>query len=94
MKKKYKVEVDCAACALKMEEAAAKVEGVVSASLGFMSQKLALEFAAGEKENAVDGVPLAAAESSGYEEISGQGVRAMVSGHAVATCCGGSVSCG
>ena len=47
MKKKYKVEVDCAACALKMEEAAAKVEGVVSASLGFMSQKLAIEFATG-----------------------------------------------
>ena len=28
MKKTYKIEVDCAACALKMEDAAKKVEGV------------------------------------------------------------------
>ena len=28
MKKTYKIEVDCANCALKMEEAAKKVEGV------------------------------------------------------------------
>ena len=27
MKKTYKIEVDCAACALKMEDAAKKVEG-------------------------------------------------------------------
>ena len=28
MKKTYKIEVDCAACALKMEDAAKKVEAV------------------------------------------------------------------
>ena len=38
MKKKYKIEVDCAACGLKMEEAAAKVEGVDKAAVGFMAQ--------------------------------------------------------
>ena len=31
MKKTYKIEVDCANCALKMEEAAKKVEGVLAA---------------------------------------------------------------
>ena len=29
MKKTYKIEVDCANCALKMEEAAKKVEGEI-----------------------------------------------------------------
>ena len=32
MKKTYKIEVDCAACALKMEDAAKKVEGVTDAT--------------------------------------------------------------
>ena len=31
MKKTYKIEVDCANCALKMEDAAKKVEGVQDA---------------------------------------------------------------
>ena len=47
MKKKYKVEVDCAACGLKMEEAAAKVEGVDKATVGFMAQKMTVEFVDG-----------------------------------------------
>ena len=32
MKKTYKIEVDCANCALKMEEAAKKVDGVAEAT--------------------------------------------------------------
>ena len=36
MKKTYKIEVDCAACALKMEDAATKVEGVNDATASFM----------------------------------------------------------
>ena len=32
MKKTYKIEVDCANCALKMEEAAKKVDGVQDVS--------------------------------------------------------------
>ncbi len=47
MKKTYPIEVDCAACALKMEEAAAKTEGVAAASVNFMTQKMSVEFAEG-----------------------------------------------
>ena len=45
MKKTYKVEVDCAACALKMEQAAKKVEGIIDASVAFVSQKMTVDFA-------------------------------------------------
>lgn len=44
MKKTYKIEVDCAACALKMEDAARKVEGVANATVSFMTQKMNVEF--------------------------------------------------
>ena len=44
MKKSYKIEVDCAACALKMEEAAKKISGVTDATVGFMTQKMKVEF--------------------------------------------------
>lgn len=43
MKKKFKIEVDCANCAAKMEEAVKKVPGVVDATVSFMTQKLAVE---------------------------------------------------
>ncbi len=45
MKKTYKCEVDCANCAAKMEEAIKKIDGVVSARVNFMTQKLSLEAA-------------------------------------------------
>ncbi len=44
MKKSYKIDVDCAACADKMEVAANKTEGVKSASVNFMTLKMAVEF--------------------------------------------------
>ena len=44
MKKSYKIEVDCANCAAKMEEAAGKTEGVASAVVNFMTQKMIVEF--------------------------------------------------
>lgn len=44
MKKTYKIEVDCAACALKMEEAAGKVAGVAEVNVSFMTQKMKVEF--------------------------------------------------
>lgn len=53
MKKTYKIEVDCAACALKMEDAAKKVEGVSDAAVSFMTQKMKVEFAEGSDEKAV-----------------------------------------
>lgn len=53
MKKTYKIEVDCANCALKMEEAAKKVEGVQDAAVSFMTQKMKVEFAEGSDDKAV-----------------------------------------
>ncbi|MCQ2540179.1 MAG: cation transporter [Acetatifactor sp.] len=53
MKKTYKIEVDCANCALKMEEAAKKVAGVAEATVSFMTQKMKVEFAEGADPKAV-----------------------------------------
>lgn len=47
MTKTYKIEVDCANCALKMEEATKKVEGVANATVSFMTQKMKVEFVEG-----------------------------------------------
>ena len=44
MKKTYKIEVDCANCADKMECAAAKVAGVESVTVNFMTQKMIVSF--------------------------------------------------
>lgn len=44
MKKTYKIEVDCANCANKMEEAAKKTEGVKNATVNFMTLKMIVEF--------------------------------------------------
>ena len=43
MKKTYKVDVDCANCAAKMEEAIKKIEGVNDASVSFMMQKMTID---------------------------------------------------
>ena len=43
MKKSYKIEVDCANCAAKMETALNKLEGVTKATVSFLTQKLTLE---------------------------------------------------
>lgn len=53
MKKTYKIEVDCANCALQMEEAARKVAGVQEVTVSFMTQKMKVEFAEGADEKAV-----------------------------------------
>lgn len=47
MKKTYKIEVDCANCAAKMEQVAAGVSGVANATVSFMTQKMNVEFAEG-----------------------------------------------
>ena len=44
MKKTYKIEVDCANCANKMELATKKTAGVADAVVNFMTQKLTVEF--------------------------------------------------
>ncbi|MBO4950342.1 MAG: cation transporter [Clostridia bacterium] len=53
MKKKYNIEVDCANCAQKMEDATNKIEGIKSAVVSFMAQKMTVEFEEGADEKAV-----------------------------------------
>ena len=53
MKKTYKIEVDCANCANKMEEAARGTAGAQAATVNFMTQKLIVEFAEGQEPKAV-----------------------------------------
>ena len=53
MKKTYKIEVDCAACALKMEEAAKNIQGIEAATVSFMTQKMKVEFEEGAEEEKV-----------------------------------------
>ena len=53
MKKTYKIDVDCANCANKMEEAAKKTEGVKDASVNFMMLKMQVEFEADQDPKAV-----------------------------------------
>ena len=47
MKKTYKIEVDCANCANKMEEAAKKTNGIADATVNFMTLKMLVEFEEG-----------------------------------------------
>jgi len=44
MKKSYKIDVDCANCAAKMEDATKKTEGVKDAVVNFMALKMNVEF--------------------------------------------------
>ena len=53
MKKSYVIEVDCANCANLMEDAANKTEGVKSAAVNFMTQKMLVEFEDGADEKAI-----------------------------------------
>ena len=53
MKKNYKIEVDCANCANKMEQAAKTVAGVKDAVVNFMTLKMSVEFEEGADPKAV-----------------------------------------
>ena len=53
MKKTYKIEVDCANCANKMEQATKKTPGVADAVVNFMTQKMTVEFVEGQDPAAV-----------------------------------------
>lgn len=44
MKKSFKIEVDCANCANKMEDAAKNTKGVKDAVVNFMALKMNVEF--------------------------------------------------
>lgn len=44
MKKTFSlIDLDCANCAAKMEQAIRKIDGVTSASVSFMTQKMTIE---------------------------------------------------
>ena len=53
MAKTYGIEVDCANCANKMEEATKKTAGVQNATVDFITQKMEVEFAEGADDKAV-----------------------------------------
>lgn len=53
MKKSYKIDVDCANCAAKMEEAAKKTDGVKDATVNFMMLKMNVEFDEGADAKSV-----------------------------------------
>jgi cation transport ATPase len=53
MKKTYGIDVDCANCANKMEDAANKTAGVLHAVVNFMTLKMTVEFEEGADPKAV-----------------------------------------
>ena len=53
MKKTYKIDVDCANCANKMEEAARNTAGVKDATVNFRMLKMIVEFEDGQDPKAV-----------------------------------------
>ena len=53
MKKTYKIDVDCANCANKMELAAKATEGVKDCVVNFMTLKMNVEFEDGADRSAV-----------------------------------------
>ena len=57
MKKAFKLdEIDCANCARELQEGLAKLEGVTSVSVNFMTQKLTLEASDAEFEDVLQRV--------------------------------------
>ena len=53
MKKTYKIEVDCANCANKMEQAAKETAGVKEATVNFMTLKMSVESEEGSEPKQV-----------------------------------------
>lgn len=53
MKKTYKIDVDCANCANKMEQAAKQTAGVKNAVVNFMTLKMSVEFDEGQDVKSV-----------------------------------------
>ena len=51
--KTYKIYVDCANCAAKMEEAVKKTGGIADATVNFMALKMNVEFEEGADEKKV-----------------------------------------
>ena len=62
MRKSFRLdEIDCATCALKLEDAIRKVDGVDAASVNFLTQKLTITAADAEFDDVLDRVVALAA---------------------------------
>ena len=71
MKKVYKIEVDCAVCANKIQDALSKLEGVNSVSVNFMTQKMILDIDDAQNEEVFKKVVKTAKRVEPYFEILG-----------------------
>ena len=67
MKKTYKIEVDCANCANKMEDAARNTAGVQEVTVNFMTQKMIVDFADGADVSAVMKLVVSACKTGEYD---------------------------
>ena len=57
MKAKFKIEgLDCANCALELEEKIGKIEGINNANINFITQKMELEYNEELKEEILSNV--------------------------------------
>lgn len=56
MQKKFKIEVDCANCAAKIEDAVGKLPGVNRATVSFMTQKMVLDIADDQFDDVIKSV--------------------------------------
>ncbi len=57
MKSKFKIkELDCANCAAELERAIQKIDGVESANISFMTQRMELEYDEKRKEEVMQKV--------------------------------------
>lgn len=57
MKKQFKlINLECASCAAKIESAIKKIDGVESAAISFMTQKLTIDADEGRFESIMDKV--------------------------------------
>ena len=57
MRSKFKIkELDCANCASQLERAIQKIDGVESANISFMTQKMELEYDETRKEEIIQNV--------------------------------------
>lgn len=56
MKKTYKIEVDCPTCAAKLQDCAAKTEGVENCSVNLMTQKLVIEAPAESQKDIIESI--------------------------------------
>ena len=80
MKKQFKLdEIDCANCARKLQDELAKLDGVKSVSVNFMTQKLTLEADDAEFD-------ARSFSSPGYANLQGRACRGLCSRNYMSEC--------